>query len=162
MEQVQHPIKKVTAFVLTEWGMMLVEPLDSSPEEVFDADESCFTVSAQYRGVFDGQLTIICQSGFLDTLAANILGAEPPIAQTDQWDALRELANIISGNFLVEEYGAETVFDLPAFVLDELDFEAARVHMQAKPLKYLTDARALFLADGEPVFVSFDIHAAGD
>ena len=137
---------------------MLVEP-GSKPEEVFDPDLPFYKVSAHYKGVFDGELTIICQERFLKLLGMNVLGVEceEDVTSDEEWDALRELANIISGNYLVEAYGAETVFDLPLFELEQTGFDVISAYIKQKVSKFMGEATALYLADGEPVFVSFDI-----
>lgn len=160
MPSAEHPIRKVTAFVLSEWAMMLVEP-GGNPEELFDTSAPFFRVSAYYKGVFDGDLTIICQAPFLDLLARNVLGmdSEETVGIDEQWDALRELANIVSGNYLVEAYGTETVFDLPSFELQQIGFESVESYIAQKMSKYHGKGAAVYLADGEPVFVSFDIDA---
>ena len=156
----EHPIRKVTAYVLSEWAMMLVEP-GENPREIFDINAPFFRVSAYYKGVFDGDLTIICQSPFLELLARNVLGidSDQEVGIDEQWDALRELANIISGNYLVEAYGTETVFDLPSFELQQIGFENVESYITQKMSKYSGRGAAVYLADGEPVFVSFDIDA---
>ncbi|NLF25769.1 MAG: chemotaxis protein CheX [Deltaproteobacteria bacterium] len=157
----EHPIKKVTAYVLSEWAMMLVEP-GSQPETMFSQNEPFFRVSAYYQGVFDGDLTIICQEPFLNMLARNVLGAdsEEVVSPEEQWDALRELANIISGNYLVEAYGVETIFDLPHFELQQTSFDGVSRYITQKMSKFNGEAAALYLADGEPLFASFDINAS--
>ena len=156
----EHPIRKVTSYVLDEWAMMLVEP-GGDPAAMFDPGEPFFRVSAYYKGVFDGDLTIICQGPFLDALARNVLGVDEGDGVTDEerWDALRELANIISGNYLVEAYGDETVFDLPSFELQQTTLESVRGYIAEKMKKCFGEAAAAYLADGQPIFVSFDIEA---
>lgn len=140
--------------------MMLVEPAQEAAA-VFDRGAPFFRVAAHYRGVFDGDLTIICQAPFLDVLARNVLGVEDDAAVSDaeRWDAARELANIISGNFLVEAYGEETIFDLPSFDLKRCGWEDASAYIQEKMARLHGETAAVFMADGRPIFVSFDIAA---
>lgn len=156
----EHPIKRVTSFVLEEWAMMLVEPAGDA-EGVFNQQAPFFRVSAYYQGVFDGDLTIICQGPFLDVLARNVLGVEDDAAISDEerWDAVKELANIISGNFLVEAYGEETVFDLPSFDLKRCEWGEAAAYIQEKLGRLHGETAAVFIADSWPIFVSFDISA---
>jgi|GEM_PF-2996677 len=158
MVQFEHPIQKVTEFVLTEWAMMLIEPAEA-PEETFSADRPFLNVTVNYQGVFDGELTIICQRGFVDLLARNVLGidSDHPVKPGEEWDALRELANIVSGNFLAEAYGTEVVFDLPSFKTAETDFQGSLPFFRSE---HVGRSTAFYLADGEPVFVCFDIRAS--
>jgi hypothetical protein len=158
----QHPIQTVTAYVLTEWAMMLIEPAAAAPRQVFAAEAPFHRVSAIYRGVFDGKLSVICQEGFLEMLAQNVLGldADEAVDPRDREDALREFANIISGNFLVEAYGRETVFDLPSFECEHGDYATVQPFFESRDSKYLRDASAFYLADGQPLYICFDIFAS--
>ncbi len=163
MNEFVHPVKKVVAHVLEEWAMMMVDPA-SDPLNAFQPDAPLLQAIAKYEGVFHGTLTIICQSSFLDNLAHNVLGIESldPISEEERWDALREFANIVSGNFLVEAYGDDTVFDLPSFQLQELELESFQALIKGMAGRFLQEATALYLADGEPVFVSFTLSLSNE
>ena len=144
---------KVVTFVLEEWGMMMVDPYSDPQSAVhpFDPAERFYKVTAKYTGVFDGNLTVISQAQFAEALTKNLLGmsAEEGVDETQKTDSLREFANVISGNFLVDAFGDDTVFELPRFDVSEVD---------GAGLSGLFDSKIFIcLADGNPVGVRFEI-----
>ena len=147
-----HPLKAVVERVLAEWAMMLVDPALNAAE-AFDASQDFYEARATCEGVFTGWLVVLCQQEFLNTLTVNVLGldGEDEIRESDRLDALRELANIICGNFMTEAYGADTPFTLPCFSVRNVNY----AEIEGKLLDQ-TSGVAL-LADDHPLLVTFDL-----
>ena len=152
MKVFSEALQKVGVFVLQEWGMMMVDPVENPPPP-FHPQETFYVVTAKYTGVFDGALTCICQDEFLERLAQNVLGylQLDAITEEDKLDSLREFANIVSGNFLVEAFGPETVFELPRIEASYGDYESVK--------RFFTNQAIYCLGDGAPVALHFEIHA---
>lgn len=148
MKAFRSTLEQVGRHVLEEWAMMLVD-IDLPGPAGFDPGAPFYLVRANYRGVFDGTLSVLCQAGFLNTLGLNLCGVDEPISPGERLDSLKELTNVISGNFLVEAFGEETVFDLPAFELLTVGQEGAAEILGREPV--------WCLGDGEPVAIDFTI-----
>ncbi|MBD3392843.1 MAG: hypothetical protein GF418_12120 [Chitinivibrionales bacterium] len=71
-------------------------------------------VSLSFTGEHSGTLRMWASRGFACYAAANMLGVEEgsPGAREKGMDALRELLNIVVGNYLPLVYGEDPVFDL--------------------------------------------------
>ena len=149
----QHPLLTVSLKVLEDWAMMLVDPA-SGRTEIFEADEPLFRSQIEMHGAFEGKLTIVAQPNFLRSLAANLLGSSDAssLTQEDMSDAFREMGNVLAGNFITEAYGADVAFDMINPKVEELDPQGLAA-LSNRPQTYY------FLADDEPVCVSYEIGA---
>ena len=152
MDIYRENLERVRNYVLEEMAMMMLEPLEFS-NETFDPSDDFYVVRATYTGVFNGTLTVICQTPFADLLPKNLLGLMPfdPIEDSDRLDALKELTNVISGNFLVDAFGEETVFELPRFDVYKTNYEDG--------MNTLNDKFIYCLGDETPLGISFEISA---
>ncbi|MCC6220332.1 MAG: chemotaxis protein CheX [Deltaproteobacteria bacterium] len=152
MKTFNTTLQEVMYFVLDEWAMMLADP-DEAAEVSFDPESIYYVVIATYHGVFDGTLSIIAQNGFIELLTDNLLGIDPGegLSQEDKLDALKELANVVSGNFLVEAFGKETVFELPSF--ESFCVEPQDIH------KFLNDDFVYCVGDEQVVALDFNIRS---
>ena len=151
MKHIEESLSQVGNLVLEEWAMMMV---DAAPKalSIFELDAPFYVSTATFTGVFSGEITVVCQSPFLDCLTRNLLSmsSEDALDEAMKQDSLRELANLVSGNFLVETYGPETTFELPRFasrMADRKEIEAL------KP-----DASICCAGDGFPVLMGCTIH----
>jgi CheY-specific phosphatase CheX len=70
--------------------------------------------SISYHGAIDGTLRLRCTTDFTVLLAANLLGIDPQDddAQTEALDAVKELMNVLCGQFVTAVHGEEHVFNL--------------------------------------------------
>jgi len=80
-----------------ELGFMLPTPELEEHQQKAPVEAA---VSVEFRGQFSGSLMVRVYGGILPTLAANMLGEEEPPEEQLQFDALGEIANVISGNAL--------------------------------------------------------------
>lgn len=146
MNDSMEQLSSTGAYVLEEWGMMMV---DTSPglEEDFDWSERFYCATARFHGSSDGTLTVACQRRFLDGLVRSVTGAagENEVGEADELDALRELANVVCGNFLVAAYGEGATFDLPNIKVEAHNGDELR--------HYVGGSQEVFCcrADDEPV-----------
>ena len=153
MKSFNAALLKTGESVLNDWAMMFVESCEKS-DEIFPVDSDLYAARATYSGVFDGTLTVFCQKDFLEVLCRNVLGmeADEVVGEQERLDSLRELANVVSGNFLVNAFGDETVFDLPHFEV----FHGAAKTFSKPPSEFCV----LCKGDGSPVGFSFEIRGS--
>ena len=148
MNNFNEVIDSVISRVLQDWAMMLVDRA-AATTEIFEADANFYLGLMNFRGVVNGGYGILCQERFLNNLAGNLLGVLEEASVNDKLDALREMANVMSGNLLTEMYGPDTTFDLvlptvfpaDAVAMDEFFRDKARVYC--------------YLGDDAPVAISF-------
>ncbi len=81
-----------------------------------------FETTVGYSGPAAGTLRLRCTRDFSTRLAANLLGADPNDADTQEKanDAVKEFMNILCGQFITAAYGTEEVFNLTIPVIVEL------------------------------------------
>jgi hypothetical protein len=74
----------------------------------------CLLVSVEYHGPSEGIISLVIPPEPSQELTANFLGedAEGGELTKDHIDAVKEVANIVVGQFLPEYYGPEAVFQL--------------------------------------------------
>jgi chemotaxis protein CheX len=117
MKMRKNPMSLTTTLSeVTEQTFEALAFMFSMPE---DQEPRC-AVSVDFHGPSEGTLYIWVPNTMLAPLAANMLGmddgAEP--TQEEQFDALRELANVICGNLLPKIAGPKAVFRLDAPVVE--------------------------------------------
>jgi len=88
--------------------------LDEEPAQTDGGTEVVARI--EFSGHFEGALFESVSAEMLPAIAANMLGLEgdPPPSPDQQSDALKELLNVICGNFLPRIASAEAVFDVRA------------------------------------------------
>lgn len=151
MKHLEESLTRVGNLVLEEWAMMMVDAVPSG-FSIFEADLPFYVATAKFTGVFEGEVTVVCQTPFLECLTRNLLAIPPDegIDEGIKQDSIRELANIVSGNFLVETYGPETTFELPRF--------STRVVRREELDGIATDATVCCAGDGFPVMLKCSIN----
>ncbi len=109
--------------ILGEAAFIFTDSLDQKarPAAVtWDADG----VALEFTGKPSGRIRMWVSNGFACYAAANMLGTDPASeeARAKGIDALKELLNMIVGNFITAAYGDTPVFDvgLPATLSREL------------------------------------------
>ena len=145
---VRDVLTKASVLALENWGMMMIDPCEIA-DDLFPDNEHLYLTAMQFHGVMNGSIAILGTQGFAESLCRNLLGREPgeAIEATECEDALQELTNVLSGNFLTEAYGDDTVFDLVYPTLRKLTFEN-KDHILHNKLTLC------FMADDNPVAVS--------
>jgi CheY-specific phosphatase CheX len=149
-----HPLRLTAERILADWGHMLVDSVQPSPE-LFTPAEPIFLAWADLKGVIDGSVSILAQDSFLTALTTNLLGVHPDELPTpeEKSDVLREMANVIAGNFLTEAYGTDTVFDVIQPQVSQISAGEVSRFMARKIV-------FSFLADDAPVALSFSMSGA--
>lgn len=105
LEGVLSDILEKQAFVFAE--ACPVEDLKAEAEDYLHA-------TIAFEGPLCGLLGLATSRDLCAELAANMLGIEPDdaVAEEDASDALKELLNVVCGQFLTALYGNEPVFQL--------------------------------------------------
>lgn len=97
------------------------------PEEGDDATGVSDAVRAfmQFHGPIHGTIALAVAKGLCPEIAANSLGLETDDedAVSKSYDALKELLNVICGNYLTRVAGEEPLFDLTVPQIEDLDLE---------------------------------------
>ena len=90
------------------------------------------TVGVGFHGSITGRVTLEVEEALLEVVASNMLGDEGPHLNEFLYDAIGEVANVITGNAQSEIAGKREVFKLepPAVKADaELDAESAAANI---------------------------------
>ena len=151
MANSEHPLKNVSLKVLEDWGLMLVDELKI--EEIgFDLNQPLYMAWINMHGSINGALSIVAQKDFMTSLATNLLGEdESYVPSTEEGeDALKEMSNVLAGNFFTEAYGDATAFDLINPEVGEIKKEELDKVLKRRVVH-------CFSADGQPVAVTFSI-----
>ncbi len=67
-------------------------------------------VSLTFKGSSSGNLIVMVSAELLSLLPSNMLAMDGPVAKRDQFDALKEVANVICGNMLPGVTGSDEAF----------------------------------------------------
>ncbi len=137
-------LQRVAGQTFESLAFMLVMP---EPEQA-PPPSPMVTVTVVFSGKFSGRLGLSVSEGMIEELAGNMLGigfdsAGPTLEQ--QYDALKELSNVICGNFLPEIAGTEEVFNVDApevLVQDALQAEDDGFTPVAQAQLYLDSGEA--------------------
>lgn len=110
--------------ILEQTAFMFPEPVDM--EDGISLDEYEYNIAKlAFDGDNSGEIILIVPVEFRAELAANMLGED--IEESDSKgkhaDALREILNIIAGQFLTTLYGEKAIFNLKPPVVSELPQE---------------------------------------
>lgn len=106
LSQVSSRILEDAAFVFTD----LLDPQQRPDVDSWSAEGASLEFSGEKKGV----LHMWASEGFARYAAANMLGIDEDAEDAGQkgMDALKELLNMVVGNFLTDLYGEEPIFDL--------------------------------------------------
>ena len=139
------------ARLLEEWGMMIVEPADSSISQ-FNPESPFYVSTIKFKGAVNGEYQILAQKDFAESLVSNLLGESiEEDDDTSAADALREMANVLSGNLLTTCYGKDTVFELTSPEVHSISLDQAKQFFK-KPI-------FCYRGDESPVAISFSLDA---
>lgn len=109
--------------VLDVQAFMFAENADL--DELDPPEESCLHSSISFEGETCGRIDLIFPQELCVELAANVLGIEAEEVDDDEdaEDALKELLNVICGQFLTRHFGSEPVFHLTIPQVESLELE---------------------------------------
>ena len=149
MNDNHHVLKAVGIKVLQEWGLMVAEEVPPAAC-VFESGKPLYLASMHFEGVFRGTVYLSAQRPFMDMLARNLLGydSEDSVSTDNAEDALREMANVVLGNFLTEAYGTDTPFSLTNPSVTPVVSTSTRLVGDIRNVYH-------FLADDQPLSISF-------
>ena len=141
-------LETVISNVLQELAFMFADP--GTDEDAIAPQEACLKAKISFQGPLCGDLGLVFPQSLCFEMIANILGLEPEdISEPgDAEDALKELLNIVCGQFLTSAFGSGLVFDLSIPTVEHLDSVAWDQQQQAPDTTVL-------LVEDEPVL--FDL-----
>ncbi len=149
MTEMRKDIGTTIVRILEDWAMMLAEPALENSTKVFNPEMPCYVAYLKFKGVVNGQYSVICQEGFARILAANLIGEDENNSDSERMDALREMANVIGGNLLTTKWGEDTAFDLSSPNVELMSLEKAD--------EYFHNQAFCYLAEEQPVAVTFTL-----
>lgn len=141
----------ITTFSEVLANLAFMFTAQENPDEAGSAD--WMEASIEYRGPCTGRLRLHCTHDFSRLLAANLLGLDPeePEAAAKADDALKELMNVLCGQFVTSAYGSDGVFNLS---IPLITAEAPAPDMSLENSACLASA----FVDGHPVQVSHELN----
>jgi CheY-specific phosphatase CheX len=109
----EQRIKDLTRIVMSSLESLAFMFSLSDPQRQPIDFKDAVTGIVSFSGAFSGQLAVVVAPSVLSELAANMLGTDADeVGAAEQHDALKETVNIICGNWLPCEAGAEAVFNI--------------------------------------------------
>ena len=111
--KIETAIGEVSIVALEDWAMMLAEEATDLPEDL-TSEWGGYQFKMTFSGPFVGKLTGICSGEFAQTLCRNLLGLDSRMEpqEVDCVDSLKEMANVLTGNFVTTAFGTDVIFDL--------------------------------------------------
>jgi len=104
-------LDRVATATFESMAFLLRLPEEEAPPEA----RPRVVAGVEFAGPFRGELLASVSWSMLPALSANMLGMmEEMPAEEQQYDALKELVNVVCGNLLPELAGHEAVFDVQA------------------------------------------------
>ncbi len=109
-DQKTATLTTVLSEVLANLAFMFDDEEPTGPQP----DQSWLEATISYNGPKSGTLTLNCPAEFSPFLASNLLGVSPEDEDAEQSaeDALRELMNVLCGQYVTARHGVDDVFDL--------------------------------------------------
>jgi hypothetical protein len=111
MNNQEMELYRAAALTFEELGFMC--PLPKIDEAQAKAEIEASAV-VEFQGPFSGKLVVALRGDVLQPLAANMLGEDDVPTESQQCDALGEIANVVCGNVLPRIGGCTEVFRLGA------------------------------------------------
>ena len=132
--------------VLERYAFMLGDPPETGGDLAALADPS-WMITIAFTGPCAGGMGIMVPPALARQVAANLYGGEPAeVCDERSQDAVKELLNIVCGNYLHEVAGNGPVFDLAAPVLQSVAREEAVRSVNGK-------TRILLVVEGHPLLL---------
>lgn len=114
--QIENSLFRVSTEVLEKLAFMFSFP-EEDPEEI--APETQVVASVDFSGPVNGRLVLGVSTNILPELSSNMLGIDDEPTAEEQFDALKELLNVICGNLLPVIAGKKIVFNVEAPVVHQ-------------------------------------------
>lgn len=108
--------------ILENFAFMFAE----APDDHKAPDEPCLAVRMSFAGPLSGTALLAVPASLAAELAANVLGVDPEEQDNPlmAMDALKELLNVATGNFVTALAGEMPVFDLS--IPERVEFDPAK------------------------------------
>jgi CheY-specific phosphatase CheX len=120
MNELQTGLYKTGVRIFEDLGFMLPSLAIENPAD----EELEAAVTVDFFGPVNGTMLLMLRGRVLSELTSNMLGEDGPPTLLQQQDALREVANVICGNFLPQIGGVDAVFDIgPPKILETRFFK---------------------------------------
>jgi len=149
-EEKKELIEEVFCDVLERFAFMFAEPV---PLDELSFSESGFMkVGMSFAGELTGRIGLVVPGTMCGELASNVLGLDfgDEISEEQAKDSLRELLNVICGQFLTTYAGEEPVFDLSIPEVSKIEEDECKLLSEE-------DNTICFLVDNYPVLLNVRI-----
>lgn len=131
--------------VFQNMAFLFCDPVEDDFKE---SDLTGLRARMVFHGVLNGDMTIWLEQSIIHELAINMLGLEieDELGTSEYEDALKELLNVLVGQFLVAAAGDEPLFDLSVpILLDESKSDFSTLWKSTSAIKYLIDDRPIII-----------------
>ncbi len=108
-ENIETVLYGTAALIFEELGFMFSDRELSETQQTAQFEAAA---AVDFKGAFEGRVVVQLYGNILSNLTENMLGEDGPPNQQIQWDALKEIANVICGNILPAVAGPEKLFNL--------------------------------------------------
>lgn len=136
-ERIDTAIMEVSLVALEDWGMMLAEPMDEVPEDLQEG-EGAYQFTMTFAGPINGKVSGVCSHSFVESLCRNLLGLseDQDPSEDDCLDSLKEMANVLTGNFVTAAFGEDIVFDLVLPDVKRVNDNSVKTFCEKDGVKY--------------------------
>ncbi len=143
-------LEDILSAVLQEQAFMFAEHCNS--DDIETPNPPFMYARIKFTGPFDGRLGLVFPRELSIELIANMLGveAEDIGGDDDAADALKELLNIVCGQFLAAAFGRTLVFDLSTPTIAEINTGQWQAQLAAEHTTAL-------LVEDEPVLFELSL-----
>lgn len=133
------------ADVLEKMAFMFSDP--ATPDEIPWRESRFWRAVIRFEGPLKGTIAFFASADFAAVLAANVLGLERRVINNEiAADALKELVNVICGEYCERAGGKQVIFNLTVPQLEIIPVEEARQQAgQADIAVMLVDEMPAFL-----------------
>lgn len=150
MSELNDVLERVSLYVLEDWALMMPE-IAGAPQ--FRPDLPYYLAEMEFCGErnYVGRISILCQLSFMELLTRNLIGADAddPVDANQCLDALREMANVLTGHFVTEAFGVDEPFELRS--------PGARPATAQEAQNFVARYCLVFLGDDEPVVITYNV-----
>lgn len=146
----ENLLRDIFSDVIEKLAFMFVE--ETEEKRFIKADSNFFQAKMTFAGAMTGAFTLVVSEKMCSEIAVNILGivSEDKIGKAQMSDALKEVLNVVCGNFLTAFAGDRSVFELSLPVVSEIS-ESSKKALLNEP-----EAMELFV-DDSPVLLHFSL-----
>jgi len=142
----ENLLRDTFSVVIEKLAFMFVE--EAEEEKSIETDSKFLKARMTFNGAMAGAFTLVVSEKMCSDIAANILGIDSvnKIGKAKMRDALKEVLNVVCGNFLTALAGDKSVFELSLPVVSEINEKSKKTLLNERnALELIIDNRPVLL-----------------